>query len=458
MLSILRFHQNYIFVPNRKNNVQGPKSLLQTEEKYAIIGAGPSGISAAKALKEQGIPFDGFELGVDVGGLWNINNPNSIVYESAHLISSKKQTEFKDFPMPEHWPDYPSHREMYSYFQAYAEEFDLYPHYSFQTKVIKTERKGEQWEITVEQNGQRSSHLYKGLIIANGMLAQPNYPKFKGEFTGEIWHSSQYKNAAIFEGKRVLIIGAGNSGCDIAVDAAHRSPKVDVSVRRGYYFVPKYIMGKPSDTLGGKWRLPRPLQQWIGGKLLKWVVGDLQHFGFPAPDHKVYESRPVMNTLILQHIGQGDINIRGDIKQFEGQTVHFKDGQKEEYDILMLATGYKLDYPFIDKKELNWQERAPKLYLNMFHPQYDNLFVLGMVEAVGLGWEGRAEQARLVANFIAGLEQGCAEALDFKTKKAGPNPDMTAGYKYLKQDNMPFCVDTSTYRSILEKEAAALPQ
>lgn len=430
------------------------KKPNQTETKYCIIGAGPAGMSGAKALKEAGIDFDGFELGVDFGGLWNIDNPQSTIYESAHLISSRTTTEFKDFPMPEGTPDYPGQALMRRYFVDYAKHFGLYPHYYFNTKVLTVEKAGQQWKVTIQtKNETPQTLIYKGVIIANGTLSEPNRPSFAGNFSGEIIHSSEYKKASIFHDKRVLVIGAGNSGCDIVVDAVHHAKKVDISVRRGYYFVPKYIFGKPSDTVGGKIKLPRPIKQLIDTKLLRWFTGNPVDFGFPDPAYKIYESHPVVNTLILHHIGQGDVKVQHDIDHMDGKMVHFKDGTKQEYDLIVLATGYKLHFPFIDKKYLNWQDLSPELYLNIFHPQDDNLFVLGMVEATGLGWEGRYEQARLMARFIKGITQKTAAAKRFKQKKANGNPDLSGGYQYLKLARMSYYVHKETYRNLVCKEA-----
>ncbi|MBL4649948.1 MAG: NAD(P)-binding domain-containing protein [Aureispira sp.] len=429
----------------------------QTEQKYAVIGAGPAGLSGSKALKELGIAFDGFEMGNDFGGLWNITNPRSTMYESAHLISSKTTTQFLDFPKPDDTPDYPSHKLMRQYFIDYAKHFKLYDHYYFHTKVEKIEKQGEQWEVTVSNpNFGTKTYLYKGIILANGTLSEANKPTFKGNYTGETIHSSEYKKASIFEGKRVLVIGAGNSGCDIVVDAVHRADKVDISVRRGYYFVPKYLFGKPSDTVGGKIKLPRRLKQSFDNKLLKWFTGDPERFGFPKPKYKMYESHPVINTLILHHIGQGDVKVQKDIDYMKDKTVYFKDGHSEEYDMIVLATGYKLYYPFIEKKYLNWTGMAPEMYLKIFHPEYDNLFILGMVEATGLGWEGRYEQARLMANYIKEINEGSPKGLAFKKKKAGKQPDLSGGYNYLKLERMSFYVHKDTYRNIVAQETKAL--
>jgi hypothetical protein len=428
----------------------------QTQDKYAIIGAGPSGLAAAKALKEAGIAFDGFEMGIDVGGLWNIDNPRSTVYASAHLISSKTTTQFLDFPMPDTAADYPNHAELLQYFKSYCDKFGLREHYFFNTAVAKAERDetNGNWLLTLDDG---HTYSYKGLLVANGTLSEPNIPTFKGQenFTGEILHSHQYKYADVFKHKRVLIVGAGNSGCDIAVDAVHYADKVDMSVRRGYYFIPKYVFGKPSDTLGGM-KLPRRMKQWLDKKVLGWFTGDPTKYGFPKPDYNIYESHPIINTLILTHLGQGDIKIKSDINYLEGNTVHFKNGDKGEYDLILLATGYKLHYPFLDKKYLNWSGYAPELYLNIFHPNYDNLFVLGMIEAAGIGWEGRAEQSRLVAAYIKGLANKKPSALAFQTRKKGKNPDMSGGYKYLALERMSYYVHKETYRNLIRKNAAAL--
>ncbi len=429
-----------------------PQITHDTQERYAIIGAGPSGLAGAKALKQAGILFDGFEMGADVGGLWNIKNPRSTVYESAHLISSKTTTEFLDFPMPEGTADYPNHRALQDYFARYCENFGLRQHFFFNTRLESAERDAQTglWRLRFDDG---STYTYRGLILANGTLSEPNIPTFKGQenYEGEIIHSNKYKKADIFKEKRVLIVGAGNSGCDIAVDAVHYADAVDMSVRRGYYFIPKYVFGKPSDTLGGL-GFPRRMKQWIDKKVLGWFTGDPSRFGFPKPDYNIYESHPVINTLILTHLGQGDIKVRADIDHLgTGKQVHFKNGFSAEYDIILLATGYKLHYPFLDRSHLNWQGYAPELYLNIFHPQYDNLFVLGMIEAAGIGWEGRAEQSRLVAAYIKGLQTKNAAALQFHEQKRGKNPDMSGGYKYLTLERMSYYVHKETYRSLVRK-------
>lgn len=421
---------------------------------YAIIGAGPMGLCAARQLQKHGIPFVGFELHEDVGGLWDIDNPHSTMYESAHLISSKRTTEFSEFPMADDVAPYPHHSEMCRYFRDYAQHFGLRAHYQFGTRVESLERREKGWKLTSERNGERREWLVDGVLIANGTLHAPNQPELPGRFDGELLHSADYRSPALFEGKRVLVIGCGNSACDIAVDAVHRARSVDISVRRGYYFLPKFLLGRPIDTFGGAVKLPRPLKQRIDGALIRALIGKPSDYGLPDPDYRLYESHPVVNSLVLHHLGHGDIKARPDLASIEGRQAVFCDGSRADYDLILQATGYKLDYPFIAREELNWPERAgaPQLYLNIFHPQHDDLFMMGMVEASGLGWQGRAEQAELVALFIRQCQAGSASAERFrrlKAERAGQRLD--GGYTYLELERMAYYVHKDSYRSSVKR-------
>ena len=433
--------------------------MSDTRDKYALVGAGPMGLAAAKVLSEQGVPFQGFEMHSDVGGLWDIDGPRSTMYDSAHLISSKRMTEFADFPMRDEVADYPSHRELKRYFRDFAAHFDLYRHYRFNAEVLRCVPlggSGDGWEVTWRDAEGEHTRAFAGLMIANGTLSTPNLPRFAGDFAGEILHSADYRSPRQFDGKRVLVVGAGNSGCDIAVDAIHHGSLCDLSMRRGYYFVPKYVFGKPADTLGGAIRLPMPIKRVIDGAILKWFVGDPQKYGFPKPDYKLYESHPVVNSLVLYHAGHGDIRIRPDIDRLDGQTVHFRDGTQAEYDLILAATGYRLDYPFIDDALLNWQGDAPHLYLNAMHPERDDLFVLGMVEASGLGWQGRHEQAEMVVRYITGLAAGSEAAARLRAEKAAGFDRATGGMTYLELPRMAYYVDKATYRKAVGRWIAAL--
>lgn len=428
--------------------------------RFALIGAGPAGLAGARNLDKLGIDFDGFESAGDVGGLWNIDNPRSTMYESAHLISSRTTTQFTEFPMPESTPDYPGQAHLREYFSAFADRFDLRKRFRFDTEVVAVTPVDGKWEVTwhTTAGAESGSAVYDGVILANGTLAEPSVPHFEGTFDGEILHSSQYKTPDIFRGKRVLIIGAGNSGCDIAVDAVHHAERVDLSVRRGYYFVPKYLLGRPSDTLNQGRPLPARIKQWVDSRVLKLFTGDPVRFGFPKPDYRIYESHPIVNTLVLQHLGQGDLSIRPDVARFDGHTVQFSDASSGDYDLVMLATGYVLDYPFLERRHLNWTGMAPKLFLNMFGTDVgkttpNGIFVLGMIEASGIGWQGRYEQAELLARYLAAERQTQQR---FDTQLGRKWPDLTGGYHYLALERMSYYVNKDAYRAQMKKQIRRL--
>ncbi|ALX67306.1 flavin-containing monooxygenase [Microbacterium sp. XT11] len=423
---------------------------------YAVIGAGPSGLAAARALARRGIGVDGYEASDGVGGLWDISNPRSTVYESAHLISSRTTTEFAEFPMRSD-VDYPGHRAVLQYFRDYAERFRLDELFRFRTRVTRLEPRGGGWDLTSVGPDGLATRWYPGVVLANGTLAEPRIPSIPGEFSGELLHSSAYKSATRFAGRRVLLVGAGNSGCDIAVDAVHHAASVDLSVRRGYHFVPRYLFGRPSDTLNQGPPLPRRLKQAIDSRVLRAFTGDPVRFGFPKPDHRIYESHPIVNTLILTHLGQGDLRVRADVERFDGTTVRFRDGTSDDYDLVLLATGYRLDYPFVDRSHLHWRGAAPRLFLQMFPASFNGLYVVGMVEASGIGWQGRYEQAELLAAYLDASERAPGRAARFRDRVVRePWPDVTGGYRYLAVDRMSYYVNKDAYRRAVRREQGAL--
>lgn len=388
------------------------------------------------------------------------------MYESAHLISSRTTTEFAEFRMESN-VDYPSHRLLLKYFQDYADNFNLRELFEFNTKVVRLDPHPESgWNLTSQKltktgrnkkDGKSLAH-FDHVILANGILAEPNMPNFAGEFAGEIMHTSAYKTASQLRDKKVLIVGAGNSGCDIAVDAVHHADSVDMSVRRGYYFVPRYVFGRPTDTLNQGKPLPRPIKQFVDKWLLRAFTGNPTKFGFPKPNYKIYESHPIINTMVLNHLGQGDLEIRADIERFEGHTVHFVDGSKKDYDMVLLATGYKLDYPFVDKSHLNWNGFAPDLYLKIFAPDFNGLYATGMIEASGLGWQGRYEQAELIAAYLEAVKNDPQRAKRFRDQSQQPWPDLSAGYKYLGLERMSFYVNKDAYKSRISTEKNRLKE
>ncbi len=425
--------------------------------KVLVIGAGPSGLAMARCLQRNQIAFDGVEISHGCGGLWDVKNPQSTIYESAHLISSKRKTEFKEFPMSEETADYPHHEEALRYLQNFAKHFRLLDFFRFGTKVLSVRPSGDhgnKWSVeTLDLASQeKETKHYQDVIIATGTLHHPYLPKITGQefYQGPIIHSAHYKQAHIFTGKRVLIVGAGNSGCDIAVDAVHRAKSVHISVRRGLHFVPKYLFGKPTDTLPSSPLLPPKLKQIIDSFLLKKLSIDPARFGLPKPKHHLYEAHPVVNSLILHHLGQGDIKVWPEIEALTATGARFRNGKHSAYDVIVFATGFRPHFPFIEQNLLNWNNGCPELYLNIFHPYIHNLFLIGLLEAAGIGWQGRYEQAELICNVLKAKQYGGRPWDLFKKAKQNP-VDLHGGIDYLPIERMSYYVHKETYLKEIRK-------
>jgi cation diffusion facilitator CzcD-associated flavoprotein CzcO len=422
---------------------------------YLVIGAGPSGLGTAKVFLKAGLAVEVVERQPDLGGQWLYGGEASGVYASTHLISSKGTTAFADFPMPEDWPAYPHHGLILDYLRDYARHFGLLPHIRFNCAVTRLAREGDGWRATFSDG---TSGAYQGVVIANGHLTDPEMPAIPGRFDGEILHSKAYKNAAIFEGKRVLVVGMGNTGCDVAVDAVHRAAKVLWSVRGGNHFTPKFMAGKPADEANHKARftLPRPIRSVLHEAVLRIVVGAPEKFGLPKPKHRLYDRTPIVNSLVLQHLGQGDIHVRKPIREFDGPRVVFADGTADDVDLVLLATGYRITFPFLDddqrKRDLNWQGPAPHLHLNVFPPEENNLFVVGLLEGAGIGWPGREAQADLAAAYLLARrdrpDQAAAFRAEIQRACAAPRrPD---------QGPHGIFIDFLDYKKVLKRTAARL--
>jgi flavin-binding monooxygenase-like protein len=359
-------------------------------DRVCVVGAGAAGLTAVKNLKEAGFGVDCYERETGVGGAWNWRHDRSPVYSSTHLISSKPFTQFPDFPMPDSWPDYPQHGQVLAYLERYADHFGLREHIWFGTEVtnIVPTSAGE-WDVTISGargGGVNRTQQYAAVIVANGHNWAPKMPTYEGlgGFRGEVMHASQYKDPAQIRGKKVLIVGAGNTGCDLAVEAAQQAQRCWHSSRRGYWYAPKYVYGRPTDQLNDlvlALRLPLRVRQWLFKRMLNRTVGDLTRFGLPAPDHKVYESHPIINSQLVYYLGHGAVTAVPDIARFTADTVEFVDGREIQPELVIFATGYLPRFEFLPPDLLNVDaEGRPRLYLHAFSPAYPTLAVAGLIQ------------------------------------------------------------------------------
>jgi hypothetical protein len=399
--------------------------------RYCIIGAGACGLAVAKTFAERGIPFDCFEAEADVGGIWNPESPHA-VYGSTYLNSSKKLSRYPDYPIPEEWPHYLSRAQAQDYLRAYAREFGLYERITFTTRVVSAEPAEKGWRVTIE--GERAPRLYAGLIVANGHHWEPNWPRYEGSFDGEILHSHDVKWKEQLKGKRVLVVGAGNSAVDILDDAAHDGARAVHAMRRSYFFFPKIVFGKPTDTfidLTSRWPLPRSVMRKLYRLGLRIVVGSHHRYDLPAPDHDLFEAHPTACTLYLDHIVHGRIVTKPGIESLNGDRVRFVDGSEEEIDLIVYATGFRPSFPFMDKSAILDEEGRSKLFIHTFHRERDDLFVAGLFEpAEGGVWQLADYQARLIASFIVACASDPKRAAWFRRLKAVAHPDIGHGIPF----------------------------
>lgn len=217
-----------------------------------IVGAGSSGLAMAKALKEANIAFECSEIDSDIGGMWRYENDNGLssAYRSLHIDTSRANLGYSDFPIPERYPDFLSHFEVIRHLEAYADRFELRPYIRFNTRVEQVAPSGDgQWQVRLHDGQLRR---YRAVLVANGHLWDPRWPDFPGHFSGAVTHSHQYRTAAPFAGKNVLVVGIGNSAVDIAVDVCKQAQSTLISTRRRAWIMPKYILGVPSDRAGSR--------------------------------------------------------------------------------------------------------------------------------------------------------------------------------------------------------------
>jgi hypothetical protein len=370
-----------------------------------IVGAGSSGIAAAKALLDKGVAFECFELGSDIGGMWRYENDNgmSSAYRSLHIDTSRRNLGYSDFPIPEHYPDFLSHFEVIRYLESYAEHFKVRPHIRFNTRVAALVRDGEAWAVRLAGGETRR---YRAVLVANGHLWDPRLPDFPGTFTGTAIHSHHYRTAEPFRDKDVLVVGIGNSAVDIAVDVCKSARSTLLSTRRSAWIMPKYLMGIPVDRwssfLGRKLKLPVRWTRALMGRLMFLAVGDQRRFGVPRPQHPIWREHATLSQELLPYVGHGWIRMKPDVKELRGATVAYADGTESPVDAIIYATGYRATFPFIDRSVFEVRDGTVELYRRMVPPGQPGLYMVGLVQPIGPTIPLVEIQARWLAAVLAG--------------------------------------------------------
>jgi cation diffusion facilitator CzcD-associated flavoprotein CzcO len=435
-------------------------SIEDRSDRYCIIGAGAGGITAAKNLKAMGIPFDLIESEDDVGGVWNYGRPCSAIYRSVHMISSREFSEYTDYPIPKDHPTYLRGEQALAYLRSYARHFAVYDNAEFRRTVLDAAPAAENglWDVRLDGDEQRR---YRGVIVANGHLSTPRLPDYPGQFDGLQLHSAQYKTPDVLAGKRVLVVGAGNSGCDIAAEAAHHASAVFHSTRRGYYYWPKFLFGIPADRWA-EWPLrlhiPLPLRRLVGKPILRmFYAGQPEAYGLPRPDHKLFESHFIINSTLFYHLAHGDIAARPDVQALEGDRVRFVDGRTETVDVIVYATGFRLAFPFLDQAVLGWPKDQPRLPMNIFDPRHRNLFFIGLFQTSTGNWPLMDYQSQLLARYLRAREAAPQRAAQLERRIAADRAGVDGGIRFQGVDRHSIEVEHFAYRARLQRLIAALP-
>ena len=389
-----------------------------------MIGAGSSGIASCQVLNARGIGFDCFEVGSQVGGNWRYLNDNgmSSAYESLHINTSRRVMAYATYPMPESLPDYPSHRQIAKYFDDYVDRFGFRDRIRFRTEVSSVVPASEgRWLVRWRslETGEEGEGTYAAVFVANGhhwdaRWPEPAYPGEEG-FEGERMHVHDYKTPDVLEGRRVLVLGIGNSACDLAVESSRSAERTLLAMRRGAWVLPKYLKGKPTDELGNSLtsRLPLAVTRGMYRRALKTATGDPMDFGLPEPDHKLAEAHPTISAELLPRIGHGDIAVKPNITEFAGgRAVRFVDGSEEQVDLVIYCTGYKISFPFFDPELIAAPDNEIPLYRRVVSPEHPGLYFIGLLQPLGAIMPLAEAQSEWIADVLeARVELPSAEAM-----------------------------------------------
>lgn len=381
--------------------------MMRPNPRTAIIGAGISGLTAGKMLKDYGVPYTTFELSDRIGGNWAFGNPNGLssAYRSLHIDTSKHRLSFKDFPIPDDFPAFPHHSDIKRYLDDYAAAFDLLDNIEFNNGVVHARRVGDGWEIQDQAGAVREFDL---LVVGNGHHWDARMPDFSGTFTGEAIHSHHYidpHHPLELTGKRILVVGIGNSAADIAVELSSKTLRntVTLSTRSSAWIVPKFIAGQPGDKLfKTSPHIPLSWQRKAVQVVAPYLGTDPTSYGLPPADHKLFEAHPTQSVELPLRLASGDIAPKPNVARLDGDTVHFEDGSSAAFDAIVYATGYNITFPFFDTEFLSAPDNQIRLYKRMFYPGIDNLVFIGFAQAIPTLFPFVECQTRVLAAYAAG--------------------------------------------------------
>ncbi len=435
----------------------------RSDPRVCIIGAGASGITTAQVLAARGIGFDCVEMGSEVGGNWRYDNDNGVssAYRSLHINTSREAMQYAAFPMPTSYPDYPSHWQVAEYFDSFVDHFGLRDRITLRTEVTHVRPlPGGGFEVTTrsrDHGREAQVRRYDHVVVANGHHWDPRWPEpsYAGSetFPGEQLHAHYYRTPELLEGRRVVVVGIGNSAADIAVESSRVARETWLSMRRGAHVIPKYVFGVPTDHLTDSpvARAPHRVQQASMAAMVRLAVGRMTDYGLPEPDHRILDAHPTVSSDLLLRLGHGDLGVRPGIECFEGSTVRFTDGSAVEADVVVWCTGYKISFPFLDEAVIAPTDNRVALYRRVVDPDHPGLYFVGLIQPLGAVMPLAEAQAHWVADLVAGavtLPDPAAMRAQITTY------DAAVRHRYVASKRHTIQVDARAYRRELERERA----
>ncbi len=422
----------------------------------AVIGAGSSGIAAAKALRERGIPVTVFEASDRVGGNWVFGNRNgmSAAYRGLHINTSRDRMEFSDFPMPRSYPDYPHHTQIAAYFDAYVDHFGVRDAIRFETTVAHARRGADGvWDLELADG---SVERFDALVVANGHHWDPRWPEpmFPGHetFTGTQIHAHDYRDSDLFAGRRALILGMGNSAMDIAVESSHVAERTFLAARRGAWILPKYLFGRPVDQLPNDPRLPVKLRMRVFETMIRLFVGTPEKYGLPRPTiasaPRTRRSRGGSSTACSTARSRRSRTSRASTATRSSSPT----ASRERVDVVVYCTGYRISFPFFDEAFISAPDNHIELFRRVMHPDIPNVFFVALVQPLGATMPIAERQGEWIGDLLRGAYLPPARAEMLRAIRA---EDAAMRRRYVASKRHTIQVDFDDYLRDLEAERAA---
>ncbi|MFC8535720.1 flavin-containing monooxygenase [Streptomyces sp. NPDC057249] len=428
-----------------------------------MIGAGPSGLAAGKVLASRGIPFDCYEAGSRIGGLWRYENDNGMsgVYASLHANISKESMSFSSLPMPADGPVFPHHSQVLAYLEEYASGYGLHRHIAFGTRVTSVRPLDGGWEVVHRRRGDASSvtvRQYTDVVVANGHHWDPRLPDppvpGAADFEGSAVHSHAYRTPEPYAGLRVLVVGMGNSACEIAAEISRSAARTYLSARDPVHVFPKMLLGRPADHLAVSplAALPRRVKGPAMTLLLRLSRGAPERYGLPRPVRGPLVAHPASSDELLVQLARGAVTPKPGISSFGRNTAAFTDGSHEAVDAVVYATGYSLSFPFLSPSVFAAPDGRTDLYLRTVPPGLPGLYFMGLAQPAGAAFPLLEPQAEWIAGLIEGTvvlpapERMVRAILRERRRDAGA---------YVPTYRHGIEIDVRAYRKVLRRELRA---